>query len=105
LANSPLAYVGYILVLIGGLLIILYGLLELLGTTFLIFSPLAFLGSLVYAFAEIVIGVICIIGSRQVSTLIWGIILLVLGLIAGSIGGTLVVLGALLGLVSTIVKT
>ena len=104
MANT-LAYVGYILALIGGIIIVLFGLLALVGTAFLIFSPIAFLGGAVYALIEIVIGIICVIGSRRVSTLVWGIILLVLGLVAGSIGGTLVILGALLGLISTLIKT
>lgn len=104
MANS-LAYAGYIIALIGGIIIVIFGLLRLLGTGFLVFSPLAFLGSLVFAVAEIIIGIICIIGARYVSTLVWGIILLILGLIAGNIGGTLVVLGALLGIVSTLIKS
>ncbi len=104
MANS-IAYAGYILALIGGILIVVYGLLGLLGSSFLIFSPLRFLSDVVYSVAGIVIGVICIIGSRYVSTLVWGIILLILGLIAGNIGGTLVVLGALLGIVSTLIKS
>ena len=104
MANT-LAYAGYILALVGGILIVVFGLLGFLGSAFLIFSPLAFLSGIVFSLAEIVIGIICIIGSRYVSTLIWAIILLVLGIIAGSIGGTLVVLGALLGIVSTLVKT
>jgi hypothetical protein len=77
----------------------------LVGSAFLILSPIAFLGGVVSALVGIVIGVICIIGARYVSTLVWGIILLVLGIIAGNIGGTLVVLGAILGLVSTLIKS
>jgi hypothetical protein len=104
MANS-LAYAGYILALIGGILIVVFGLLGLLGASFLVFSPLRFFADSVYALAGIVIGIICIIGSRYVSTLIWAVILLVLGLIAGNIGGSLVVLGALLGIVSTLIKS
>ncbi len=104
MANS-IAYAGYILALIGGILIVVYGLLGLLGASFLIFSPLRFLSDVVYSVAGIVIGVICIISSRYVSTLVWGIVLLILGLIAGNIGGTLVVLGALLGIVSMLIKS
>jgi len=102
---TTLAYVGYILALIGGILIVVFALLGLLGSAFLIFSPIAFLGGVIYSLAGIVIGIICIIGARYVSTLVWGIILLVLGLIAGGLGGTLVVLGALLGLISTLIKS
>jgi hypothetical protein len=102
---NTLAYAGYILALIGGILIVVFGLLGFFGSAFLVFSPLRFLSDVVYSAAGIVIGIICIIGARYVSTLVWGIILLVLGIIAGNIGGTLVVLGALLGIVSALIKS
>lgn len=104
MANS-LAYAGYILSLIGGILIVVFGLLGFFGSAFLIFSPIQFLDRAVFSLVGIVIGIICIIGSRYVSTLVWGIILLVLGIVAGGLGGTLVALGALLGLVSTLIKS
>jgi hypothetical protein len=103
MANA-LIRVGYLLALIGGVIIIVFGLLGLLGVAFRIFSPLAFLSSAVFAVIEIVIGVVCVIGSKFVSRLDWAIILLILGIIAGSLGGTLVVLGALLGILSRIIK-
>lgn len=90
--------------LIGGILIILFGLLNLSASAFRIFSPLSFLHGAVHAIAEIVIGVVCILGSKYVSNLAWAIILLILGLVAGEIGGTLVILGAVIGLVSQLVK-
>jgi hypothetical protein len=58
-----------------------------------------------YSIVAIVIGVICIIGSRSVGTLVWAIVLLVLGIVAGGIGGALVILGAILGLISILVKS
>jgi uncharacterized membrane protein len=102
---ATLAYVGYILALIGGIIIVIWGLIGLLGSAFLVFSPLAFIGGTVYSIVEIILGILCIIGSRYVSTLIWGIILLILGIIAGNLGGSLVVLGAIIGLISTLIKS
>jgi hypothetical protein len=99
---NTLAYVGYILVLIGGILLIIFGLIGMLGTALIPFSPLFFLGVAVHGLLILIIGIICIIGARQAGTLLWAIILLVLGIIAGGIGGTLVIVGALLGLISSL---
>jgi hypothetical protein len=53
----------------------------------------------------IIIGIICVIGSRSVGTLVWAIVLIVLGIVSGGIGGVLVILGAILGLISILVKS
>ncbi len=106
-ASSTLAYVGYMLVLIGGIIIVLLGVLDLLGVAFRMFryaSALAFLSGTVSALVQIVIGIVCIIGARFVSGLVWAVILLVLGAISGAPGGALVAVGALLGLVSILLK-
>ena len=106
--TSTLAYIGYILALLGGIVLILFGLLDLLGVASRLFrdvSLLWILSSTVSSLVRIVLGVICIIGSRFVSKLIWAIILLVLGVIAGTLGGSLVAIGAILGLVSVLLKS
>ena len=105
--DKGLAYWGYILALIGGILIIVFGLLALIGNSLgSAFSPAgAYLSGAVYSVVAIIIGVICVIGSRSVGTLVWAIVLLVLGIVSGGIGGALVILGALLGLVSIFVKS
>ncbi len=102
---NSVAYAGYILVLIGAFLLVIFGILGLLGTVLIPFSPLYFIGVAAHGLITLVIGVICLIGARYVDRLVWGIILLVLGLVATGIGGTLVFLGALLGLISTLLKT
>lgn len=101
---ATLSYVGYVLALIGGILLVLFGLVSLVGSAFLIFSPLAFLSKSVYSLVQIVLGIICIIGSKMVKNTTWAIILLILGIVAGGIGGTLVVLGALIGLLAKLIK-
>jgi hypothetical protein len=105
---TTLSYAGYILVLIGGLLLVILGILSILGSPFLAYSPITALGSLAYGVMGIIIGIICMIGAKYVTTLAWAIILLVLGVIAGglagNIGGILVVLGALLGLISSLTR-
>jgi hypothetical protein len=101
---ATLSYVGYVLALVGGLLLVLFGLVSLIGSAFLIFSPIAFLNKSVYSIVEILLGIICIIGSRLVKNITWAIILLILGIVAGGVGGTLVVLGALIGLLTKLTK-
>ena len=99
---STLAYAGYILVLLGGILLIIFGFLGLLGTILITFSPLYYIGVSVQGLVTLIIGIICVVGSKYVGTLVWAIVLLVLGIVATGIGGTLVILGALLGLVSAL---
>jgi hypothetical protein len=101
---AALSYVGYVLILIGGILLSLFGSVSLIGSAFLIFSPLAFLSKTVYSLVEIILGIICIIGSKWVKNITWAIILLVLGIVAGGIGGILVVFGSLIGLLTQIIK-
>ena len=105
--TSTLSYVGYILALAGGIIIILFGLFDLFGVVVRIFRDiplLSFLSGTVRALIQIIIGIVCIIGSRFISNLVWAIILLVLGIVAGTLGGSLVVIGAIIGLVSTFLK-
>ena len=101
---NSLVYAGYILVLLGGILLVIFGLLGLLGTVLIPFSPLYYIGASVHGLVTLIIGVICVIGSKYVARLEWAIILLVLGIVATGIGGTLVILGALLGLISALMS-
>jgi hypothetical protein len=105
--KNRFAYWGYILALIGGILIIVFGLLSLIGNSLgSAFSPAGFyLTGAMYSIVAIIIGVICVVGSKSVGTLVWAIVLLVLGIVSGGLGGVLVILGALLGLVSIFVKS
>ena len=105
--NKGLAYWGYILALIGGILIIVFALLALIGNSLgSAFSPAGYyLTGALYSVVAIIIGVICVIGSKSVGTLVWAIVLLVLGIVSGGIGGALVILGAILGLISIFVKS
>ncbi len=99
---SSIAYAGYILALIGGIIMLILGILEILGTPFFAFTALGALGSLTSGIIQIILGLICIAGSKFVSHLGWAIVLLILGIIAGGIGGVLVIIGALLGLLSKV---
>jgi hypothetical protein len=101
-------HVGCILAFAGGIIIIIFGLFDLLEVGVRIFrniSLLSFFSGTTWALVQIVIGIVCVIGSRFVSKLVWAIVLLVLGIVAGAIGGTLVVIGAILGIVSIVLKS
>jgi hypothetical protein len=105
---STLRQVGFILVLLGGIIILVFGVLDLLGVAFRIFrglSVLSFVSGTASALIQIVIGAVCMIGSRFISGLLWVIILLILGLVAGTLGGSVVIVGALLGLVAVLLKS
>ena len=105
--TSSLSKTGYILALIGGIIIVLSGALNLLGEAIelvRVMEILPLFSGTIRAIVHIIIGVVCIAGARYVSTLTWAIILLILGIIAGNLGGTLVLVGAILGLISTTYK-
>ena len=105
--TTTLPYIGYILALIGGIIIILFGLLDLLevgGRIFRDISLLSFLSGTTRALFQIIIGIVCTVGSKFVSKLVWATVLLILGIVAGTIGGTLVAIGAILGIVAQLLK-
>ena len=78
----------------------IFGLLSILGSPLLAFSPVTAIGALASGVLGLIIGIICVIGAKYVGHLGWAIVLIILGIIAGGIGGVLVIIGALLGLVS-----
>ena len=86
---------------------VILGLLDLIGASIagfeMIGSPYFFrfdLGGIV----TIVCGIIAIIGARSAGTLVWAIILIIVGIVGGGLGGLLVVLGGIIGLVSVLAK-
>lgn len=89
-----------LLVLVGGILMIIFGSLRLLRDTFSsVFAGWDFgLGGLL----AIIAGIIAIIGANRVSDLVWAIILIIIGAIVGGIGGLLVLIGGIIGLVANL---
>jgi hypothetical protein len=103
---SSISRIAYYLVLIGGILLIIFGLLSLLSIGF---GGPSFLYWTVYSFAYsnivmIICGVIAIIGAKSASHLVWAIILIIVGLIGGGLGGLLVILGGIVGLIASLTK-
>ena len=69
--KNRFAYWGYILALIGGILIIVFGLLGLIGNSLgSAYSPAGhYLSGAMYSIVAIIIGAICVIGSKSVGIL------------------------------------
>ena len=93
-----------LLLIIGGVLLILGAVLQLAGDfrSLLDLAPrvpsLSGLGSVIVG---VVVGLIALVGAGQVSSPVWGVVLLILGfLFIGSLGGILIFIGAIIALVA-----
>ena len=107
-SKSSLYSLARLLLIIGGLVLILGAVLDVVGglrglfdLTFRIPS-LDFLTGLVIA---IIAGIVAFAGAGQIKNPALNIILLILGYLAWGIGGILIILGALVALVTRFVKT
>ncbi len=108
MTSIPLAYAARVLVLIGGILMILFGIINLLSIAFTIpfRSPLEDLNILsrAYGLIPVILGIVAVLGARYSNRLVWAIVLIVVGYLGGGIGGLLVLFGGVLGLVSVLIK-
>ena len=101
MSGTSVSTLAYYLVLIGGILMVLFGLLGFIAD----FGGFIFHWGFSYGgIVTLVMGVIAIFGSRGVKVLVWAIVLIVVGLIGGGLGGLLVVLGGLFSVISYLVK-
>ena len=98
---TGLGYTAYLLALIGGIITIITGAIQFLSESFTLefATGLFVFGPLVRSAFEIVLGIIATIGARYADTLGWAIGLIIIGLIAGNIGGLLILVGGILGIV------
>jgi MFS superfamily sulfate permease-like transporter len=89
---------GYVLALLGGIIIIALGLASIARyPTILPFQvPLA--GYFGIGVISLILGIVAVFGSKRVNELIWGVVLMAVGFLAGGIGGLLAILGGLVGL-------
>ena len=104
MAQTSLGRVAYYLALIGGVLLVIFGLLNLLaiglgGPSLLYWSVYSFGYS---GIVMLICGVIAVIGARSVTTLVWAVVLIIVGLIGGGLGGLLVLLGGIIGLLAVL---
>jgi hypothetical protein len=79
-------------------------LLSLVGYAVSYFGPFISFSFAYFGIVAIICGIIAIIGSRSVTTIVWAIVLIIVGVIGGGLGGLLVILGGLIGLIAVLVK-
>ena len=98
--NGPVASLGFVLALIGGVTIILLSLAALLN--FAVYLP--FHSPLVGYFGigaiSLVLGVVAVVVSKRANESIWAVALIIVGFLSGGIGGLLALIGGVLGLLS-----
>ena len=101
MSGTSVSQVAYYLALIGGILMVLFGLLGFVGS----FGAMYFHWGFAYGgIVTLIMGVIAIVGAKSAGTLVWAIILIVVGLIGGGLGGLLVLLGGIIGLIAALSK-
>jgi hypothetical protein len=102
---SEISRIAYVLALLGGILLVILGLLSFIGYSFENFRSVFHWRFFAYGdIIAIICGVIAVIGAKSADTLVWAIVLIVVGIIGGGLGGLLVVLGGLLGLIVVVTK-
>lgn len=102
--SKTLANIGFIVTLIGSIVLILMGIGAIFGIFFLIFYPLYALGAFFWGIAMVVIGLMAAGSSRFVSNIGAAIWVLILAIIAGLLGASfvawIIAIGAIIGLIS-----
>ncbi len=100
-SGTSVSTIAYYLALTGGILMILFGLLGLVVD----FGGFYFRWGFAYrGIMTLIMGVIAVVGARSASTLVWVIVLIIVGLIGGGLGGLLVLLGGIFGLIASLSK-
>jgi hypothetical protein len=101
MSTTSVSTIAYYLALIGGILMILFGLIGFFGS----FGAYYLHWGYTYGgIVTLIMGIIAVIGAKSVNTLIWAIGLIIVGLIGGGLAGFLVLLGGILGLVTALSK-
>ncbi len=101
MSATDLSRIAYYLALIGGVLMIVLGLVGFFAD----FGANIFHWGFSYGgIVTLIMGIIAVIGAKSVNTLVWAIVLIIVGLIGGGIGGLLVLLGGLIGLIMSLSK-
>jgi hypothetical protein len=105
-SQVPLLSIARLLVLVGGIVLLIGGLLQATGVGAVrdFATNLARIGSLTGIVVAVLVGILALVGSKEVANPAWSLILLILGIFVGSLGGILVFIGGLIGLIAHYVK-
>ena len=98
--NGMLWKIGYILALLGGIVIIALSLAAIIHYPLYLPIQVPLAGYAGIGVISLILGVVAVVGSKRINELVWGIILMVVGFLAGGIGGLLAIIGGLIGLLS-----
>ncbi len=98
--------IGWIMTLIGGLILMFLGLAAVFGIFFLIFYPAFALGAFFWGIVIGIGGLICAVSARWVHRLGTAILIILVGIGASLLGAWfaawLVIIGAILGILSRV---
>lgn len=102
MSGTSVSRVAYYLALIGGILMIVLGLLGFVQSSF---GGFYFYWGYAYGgIVTLICGAIAVIGAKSANTLVWAIVLIIVGIVGGGLGGLLVALGGILGLLTVLLK-
>jgi hypothetical protein len=99
MSGTSVSRIAYYLALIGGILLLIFGLLSLVGYSVVYFGPFFYVAFAYYSIVTIICGIIAIIGAKRVTDVVWAIVLIIVGILGGGLGGLLVILGGIIGLI------
>ena len=91
---------GYVLALLGGIIITALSLASILHYPINLPIQVPLTGFFGIVVISLILGVVAVFGSKRVNEIIWGVVLMAVGLLAGGIGGLLAIIGGLVGLLS-----
>lgn len=100
MAKSSLVRVASILALVGGILMIVFSLIGLVGMSFMMRFGMSFPLFMGFDIVALILGIVAIIASKQAGNLVWAIVLIIIGLLDRGVGGILVLIAGILGLLS-----
>ncbi len=101
MSGTQLSRIAYYLALIGGVLMIVFGLIGFFAS----FGAYIFHWGYSYGgIVTVIMGIIAVIGAKSANTLVWAIVLIIVGLIGGGLGGLLVLLGGIFGLITALAR-
>ncbi len=98
MADDSVSRIAYLLVLVGGVLMVVFGFLALIESSF--GEGFTHWGFTYSGILTIISGIIAIFGAKKTNELLWAIILIIFGILGGGLGDLLVIVGAIIGLLA-----